>query len=61
MDFRIKPTERGFVVPREGETVDPERLVSFCDKRLPPYMLPKKVEVLDALPKTPSGKVDCPA
>jgi acyl-CoA synthetase (AMP-forming)/AMP-acid ligase II len=28
---------------------------------MPRYMIPKSVQVMDSLPKTPSGKVDYPA
>jgi acyl-CoA synthetase (AMP-forming)/AMP-acid ligase II len=50
-----------FVVPRDGEPVDPEQLLGFCEDRLPRYMVPKFVEVLELLPQTSSGKVDYPA
>jgi acyl-CoA ligase (AMP-forming) (exosortase A-associated) len=52
---------KAFVVPRDGEPVDAGLLISECAERLPRYMLPKTVEVLDELPKTSSGKVDYPA
>jgi acyl-CoA synthetase (AMP-forming)/AMP-acid ligase II len=38
--------------------VNPEALLSFCAEKMPRYMVPKIVRVLDSLPKTPSGKVD---
>jgi len=50
-----------FVVPRDGESVDKENLLAFCGDRMPRYMVPKFIEVLDELPKTSSGKVDYPA
>jgi len=49
---------KAFVVPRADEVLDRDDLVSFCAERMPRYMVPKEVEVLEALPKTPSGKVD---
>jgi acyl-CoA synthetase (AMP-forming)/AMP-acid ligase II len=52
---------KAFVVPRAGEVLDRDDLISFCAERMPRYMVPKEIEVLDALPKTPSGKVDYPA
>jgi len=36
-------------------------LIAFCAERLPRYMVPKVVEVVGPLPKTPSGKIDYPA
>ena len=52
---------RAFVVPADGEPLMPEELVEFCATRVPHYMVPKAIEVLDALPKTTSGKVDYPS
>jgi acyl-CoA synthetase (AMP-forming)/AMP-acid ligase II len=50
-----------FVVPRDGEPVDTEALLAFCQEKLPRYMVPKLVEVLPDLPKTSSGKIDYPS
>ena len=52
---------KALVVPRDGEHVDSEALLALCAEKLPRYMMPKWVEVLNELPKTPSGKVDYPA
>lgn len=50
-----------FVVPREGEALDPEALVAACAARMPRYMVPREVAVVNELPKTGSGKIDYPA
>lgn len=52
---------KAFVVAKDGESVDPLHLISDCAGRLPRYMLPKVIELLEDLPKTSSGKVDYPA
>jgi acyl-CoA ligase (AMP-forming) (exosortase A-associated) len=52
---------KAYVVPRDGECIDPEALQLFCAERMPRYMVPKFVQVMDALPKTPSRKIDYPA
>ena len=52
---------KAYVSPRDGESVNPEALLSFCAERIPRYMVPKFVEVMDSLPKTPTGKIDYPA
>lgn len=52
---------KAYVAPRDGESVSAGALLSFCAERMPRYMVPKNIEVLDALPKTTSGKVDYPA
>jgi acyl-CoA ligase (AMP-forming) (exosortase A-associated) len=50
-----------FVVPKDGESVDTEAVISFCSENMPRYMVPKFIEVLPELPKTSSGKVDYPS
>jgi crotonobetaine/carnitine-CoA ligase len=45
------------VALRPGAELDPEELVTFCDERLPRFMVPRYVEVLDELPRTATGKI----
>src|SRR5262245_18969429 len=52
---------KALVVPADGRSVSPEELIEFCATRLPPYMVPRAIEVVEELPKTTSGKVDYPA
>ncbi len=47
----------GYVVPAAGASVDVGAVREFVGRSLPEYMVPVVV-VLDALPLTPSGKVD---
>lgn len=47
-----------FVVLGDGESWDQDALIDFCAERMPRYMVPKYIEVMDELPKTSSGKVD---
>lgn len=52
---------KAFVAPQSAEPLDPALLLDFCAAKMPRYMVPKSVDVLDALPKTPTGKIDYPA
>ena len=45
------------VVPRTGESVDPEALIRYLIPRMPHFMVPRYVRIVDALPKTPTQKV----
>jgi acyl-CoA synthetase (AMP-forming)/AMP-acid ligase II len=45
------------VVPRPGETIDPAGLISALRQQLDGYKVPKAVIVVDALPKTSTGKI----
>jgi o-succinylbenzoate---CoA ligase len=44
-----------FVVPRER--VDPEELRTWCRERLAPYKVPKEIVPVEALPRSPGGKL----
>lgn len=48
---------KAYVVPQEGYTLDPREIVSFCKRRLPPYKVPRLVEIVSELPQTVTGKV----
>ena len=46
-----------FVVPEPGATVTVDDVRDWCTERLPAFAVPDYIELLDALPLTPSGKV----
>jgi acyl-CoA ligase (AMP-forming) (exosortase A-associated) len=52
---------KAFVVPRNAKAINTGQLITFCSERMPRYMVPASVEILDELPKTDNGKVDYPA
>ncbi|GAB6887871.1 acyl-CoA synthetase [Desulfothermus okinawensis JCM 13304] len=45
------------VVPRKGEELTEQDIIEHCKKHLSPFKVPKKVLIVDALPKTPTGKL----
>ncbi|NPC71921.1 long-chain fatty acid--CoA ligase [Corallococcus exiguus] len=49
---------RALVVPRPGAAPTLEALGAFCSGRLARYKLPRTLRLLEALPRTPAGKVD---
>ncbi|CDP88242.1 linear gramicidin synthetase subunit D [Mycolicibacterium farcinogenes] len=48
----------GYVSETDPGTTDPERLRADLAQRLPTYLVPAAVVVVDALPLTPNGKLD---
>ncbi|GCD88134.1 AMP-binding protein [Nocardioides sp. LS1] len=46
------------VVSVPGQTVDPAQLVEFVSTDLPRFAVPRYVEVVDSLPKTPSERIE---
>jgi len=45
------------VVMRPGTALSAEELVEFCTERVPKFMVPRYIEFMDALPRTPTDKV----
>jgi long-chain acyl-CoA synthetase len=46
-----------FVALRPGGTADEKGLIAFCQDRLAKYKCPRQVRFVDALPKSPIGKI----
>lgn len=45
------------VVLKEGEKLTPEELLDFCQERMPYFAIPRYVEFVKNLPKTPTDRV----
>ena len=45
-------------VIRIAETATVEDLLAHCRLNLAPYKIPRRLEIVDALPKTAAGKID---
>ncbi|MCS6805626.1 MAG: ATP-dependent acyl-CoA ligase [Acidobacteriota bacterium] len=46
------------VVLKEGEQLEPEELIRFCESRMAYFMVPRYVEFRHELPKTPTQRVE---
>lgn len=46
-----------FVVPRSGHEIDPDDVEQHCRARMAAFKRPRRVVVVDALPKTATGKI----
>ncbi|MFD2168557.1 non-ribosomal peptide synthase/polyketide synthase [Tumebacillus lipolyticus] len=47
-----------YVVPTEGESVDSAELRTYLKEKLPEYMVPSFLVLLEQLPLNPNGKID---
>ncbi|MFC8384149.1 non-ribosomal peptide synthase/polyketide synthase, partial [Nocardia sp. NPDC057272] len=47
-----------YIVPAPGQSADPATLTRFVSEKLPAYMVPASIMVLDAFPLNTSGKLD---
>jgi long-chain acyl-CoA synthetase len=50
-------TVKTYIVPRPGQILTEEEVKSFCKETLAAYKIPKRVEFIDALPKSAVGKI----
>jgi len=46
-----------FVSAKDGATLEPGEILRFCRDQLADYKIPREVRVLDALPRTATGKI----
>lgn len=46
-----------YVVLREGATTTPQDIETFCEQRLARFKVPRLIDLIGELPRTPSGKV----
>ncbi|HUF53148.1 MAG TPA: AMP-binding protein [Dehalococcoidia bacterium] len=48
---------KAFVLVAEGQELTADELMSFVEERVAPYKKVREIEFVDAIPKTPSGKI----
>ncbi|WP_129791861.1 AMP-binding protein [Sphingosinicella sp. CPCC 101087] len=56
-DERWGEVGRAYVIPRNGEALEPGAVAAYCRSRLAKYKVPASIVVTDSLPRTASGKV----
>lgn len=56
-DERWGEAVKAVVVPRPGATVDPQALIEWLRPRIAGFKRPRSVDVVEALPRNPSGKI----
>jgi acyl-CoA synthetase (AMP-forming)/AMP-acid ligase II len=56
-DERMGEVAMAFVVPVPGATLEPGAVMAWCRDNMANYKVPRRVEVVDALPMNASGKV----
>ena len=56
-DARWGEAVKACVVARPGHTVDPESVIAWARARIAGFKVPKSIDVIDALPRNPTGKI----
>jgi acyl-CoA synthetase (AMP-forming)/AMP-acid ligase II len=46
-----------FVVLRPEKSLDLEEMIAFCRDRIAGYKIPRKLEIIEEMPRNPSGKI----
>lgn len=49
---------KAYIVKLNGQYIDSNTILQFCSENMETFMVPKYVEFLNELPKSPNGKVD---
>ena len=56
-DARWGEAVKACVVPRPGHTIDPDSVIAWARARIAGFKVPKSIDVIDALPRNPTGKI----
>jgi long-chain acyl-CoA synthetase len=48
---------KAYIVPELGATVDERDILNFCRKHLAPFKVPRSIEVIEDIPRNPTGKI----
>jgi acyl-CoA synthetase (AMP-forming)/AMP-acid ligase II len=56
-DERMGEVGMAYVVPRPGATLEPDALIAWCREQMANYKVPRRVEIVSALPTNASGKI----
>lgn len=57
LDALLGEVIKCFIVPKNGRVPDVKELKFYCKERLGDYKTPSEIEVVESLPKGPSGKI----
>jgi acyl-CoA synthetase (AMP-forming)/AMP-acid ligase II len=56
-DERLGEVGMAFVVPAPGESLTPDAIIAWSRENMANFKVPRRIEVLDALPRNATGKV----
>ena len=57
-DERWGEVPKAVVVARPGMLLDTNELIAWCRERIAGFKCPKSVDVVEALPRNPTGKIE---
>jgi long-chain acyl-CoA synthetase len=57
-DLKQGEAVKVFVTPKPGQTMTADEVIAYCREQLAPYKVPRFVEFVESIPRTPVGKAD---
>lgn len=49
---------KAYIVPAPGVELTEKQILKYCAENMETFMVPKDIELMNSLPKTPNGKID---
>lgn len=56
-DARWGEAVKACCVPKPGHTIDPDSVIAWARSRIAGFKVPKSIDVIEALPRNPTGKI----
>jgi acyl-CoA synthetase (AMP-forming)/AMP-acid ligase II len=56
-DVEAGEVPKAFVVPHQGQALDPQEVMAYVASRVSPHMHVRACELIDSIPKSPAGKL----
>ena len=56
-DMLLGETIKCFLIPKNGIKIDADKIRNYCKEKLGDFKTPSEIEIVETLPKGPSGKI----
>ena len=56
-DEKFGEAVKAFIVTKDGKELPQEEIIEFCKSKIASYKTPKSVDLIDVIPRNPSGKI----
>jgi acyl-CoA synthetase (AMP-forming)/AMP-acid ligase II len=54
----VGQTPKAIIVPKPGRTIIEEEILDYAAKHLASYKKPRKIVIVDSVPRSETGKID---
>jgi len=56
-DEKFGEAVKAFIVTKDGKELPQEDVIEFCKNKIASYKTPKTVDLIEIIPRNPSGKI----